>query len=151
MSFLTETTCEKKQSPEHVHMDQLSHVKRAIRPGEVWIALCWLHRARGLPEDIIKMIHAMVMTLPGEREGYMAFEDRYERQDGARVAAGAESVVKRWQLLGFDSLLEFLDHRRNEEVYFHNNELKEAPMWLQFGFRSEASYKRRLARLRSNQ
>ena len=52
--------------------------------------------------------------MAAERQGLQAFRDKRSRERSARLRAGAEEVVRRWQLLGFSSLMEFLMHRRLE-------------------------------------
>lgn len=128
-------------------MTRLLHYQRPGRPGEVWFELCLLHRTRDIPEDVMRMVHSAVMTMPGEREGMMAFKDRQERQEASRKETGAEPVVPKWKLMGFGSLLEYLDHVRREHCYAIELEALKHPEWVQFGFRSARAYRRALQQM----
>jgi hypothetical protein len=122
------------------------HYERSQRPGEVWFALCLLHRNNDIPEEVIRMIHCHVMSLPGEREGMLSFNDRCERERSARKEMNTERVVHRWALFGFGSLLEFLHHTRQERCFFDELEATKRPEWSKFGFHSAKSYRRAVRR-----
>lgn len=125
----------------------LEHFRRPGRPGEVWFALCLIHRQRDLPEEVIREIHRVVGSLPGEREGRLAFDDRKEREKASRKGANAEPLVRKWELLGFKSLLEFLDHVKVEQCYADASDAQKQPEWVQFGFRSEKAFRKAVRRM----
>ena len=94
------------------------HYERPTRPGDVWFVVCMMHSDKGLSEDLMRMIHAMVMKGGSEQEGLRSYMDRRDREEAARIAVGAERHVPTWKLWGCRSFLEYLarlraEHRRD--------------------------------------
>ena len=108
----------------------------------MWVNLCLLGLKRGIPEDIMHLIHrAVTSSLAAEESGLDAYMCRWEREESARRAAGAERLVPKWKLLGFGTLSEYLFHVREESARELLAVQRALPMYVRFGFTTETEYR----------
>lgn len=98
-----------------------------------------------LDDNVLCKIHASVLSsLPEEREGLSALQDRAEREEAARVEVGAERAAKKWQLMGFKTLNGFLAHchweRATEQARSIRLSLPDIPYFVLLGYDSEHEF-----------
>lgn len=133
--------------------DPLAHCRRASRPQVLWLQLCLLGKKYDLDDNLLCEIHRIVASsLPAERNGMEAFQERAERETAARKAVGAEKPVRMWQILGFQTLNGFIAHchqeRMEELARFDLSLQKQLPDFVLFGYESQHHYKTAARRAR---
>lgn len=119
----------------------------------LWLELCLLGKKYDLDDNLLCEIHRIVASsLPAERNGMEAFQERAERENAAREAAGAEKPVRMWQILGFQTLNGFIAHRHQErmaeQARFDLSLQKELPDFVLFGYECQRHYKAAARRAR---
>lgn len=115
--------------------------------------MCLLGKKYDLDDHVLCAIHRnVVSSIPEERNGMEAFEERSEREFMARVEARAENPVRLWQLLGFKTLNGFLAHRHQERIEeqarFDRSLQRELPEFVLFGYECQRQYKAAARRAR---
>lgn len=126
-----------------ITVDPLAHCRRASRPSVLWMELCLLSNRYQLDEHVMCKIHNIIMnSLPAERDGMFAFNERLERQESARKSANAEKFLPLYKILGFETLNGYLAHKQMERQAEQQRCIMKMDDWKLFGYPNREAFLR---------
>lgn len=127
-----------------MEFDKFKHCRTSSRIGELSLILLQLILTYNIPVDFIKVFYKIILEFQPEKEGQKSLEDKKNRELVERLEHKAEKYIPLYKNLGFNNILEFIYHKRQEILLllqFNDLNLQnKLYIWEKFGFQSENEY-----------